>query len=195
MRRDIYRNIRIVGVEDGAFIKNVTKKTLLVAVLMENGFIINCCMDEIIVDGLDATEKLIQMLQGWSFDAVILAGVSFGGFNLVDPYEVFMQLGKPVIVVMRKKPNNMAVKAALVKHFEDWQKRLNVFEKLGPVYKIKTKSSEPPVFVEIVGAKLSWVSKTLCNAVVLSRIPEAIRVSRLIARGLTKSSNVSRGMF
>ena len=54
-----------------------------------------------------------------AFDAVMLAGVSFAGFNLVDPTLVFEEFSKPVIVISRTKPDNIAVKNALLQHFED----------------------------------------------------------------------------
>ena len=54
-------------------------------------------MKNIEVDGLDATEKLVAMLRRWSFDSVILAGVSFAGFNLIDANTVFEEFKKPVI--------------------------------------------------------------------------------------------------
>jgi len=90
------------------------------------------------VDGLDATEKLISALRSWEFDVVMLAGVSFAGFNLIDPTIVYEKYGKPVIIVVRKKPNNVAVKKALKEHFEDWRVRWAIFEGLGPVYAVSS---------------------------------------------------------
>jgi len=114
--------------------------------------------DMVTIDGLDATEKLVSMLRRWSFDAVMLAGVSFAGFNLVDPTVVFEEFNKPVIVISRTKPNNIAVKNALRQHFEDWRVRWGVFEKLGPVWEVVSMPKEPPVYVEVVGAELDWAS-------------------------------------
>lgn len=71
------------------------------------------------MDGLDASNKLIIMLRQCVFDAVMLAGVSLAGFNLVEPTLVFEEFGKPIIVISRTKPDNIAVKNALFRHFED----------------------------------------------------------------------------
>ncbi len=113
-------------------------------------------MDEITVDGLDATEKLSKMLRRWSFDTVILAGVSFAGFNLVNPASFFEEFRKPVIIVARTRPDNVRVKNALRQHFEDWRIRWNIFEKLGPVYKVVSMVNESPIYVEVVGTRLDW---------------------------------------
>ena len=178
----------IVGVEDGGFARvsgRNSSKALFVCVLFHGTSIKDLQLNMITVNGLDATEKLIVMLHGVSFDAIMLAGVSFAGFNLVDPMIIFEKFSKPIIVVSRTKPNNVAVKNALFQHFEDWQVRWGVFEKLGPIHEVVSMPNEPPIYVEVVGATLDWASKLIRASACCCRIPEPIRVARLIARGLT----------
>jgi len=190
MSPNVWREFRVVGVEDGGFSRKLQgrgiQKALFVCVLLRGKWINDFQADMITVDGLDATEKLTSMLRRLSFDAVMLAGVSFAGFNLVDPTIVFEEFRKPVIVISRTKPNNIAVKNALRRHFEDWRIRWSVFEKLGSVYEVVSMSAEPPVYVEVVGAELDWASMLIRAASVCCRIPEPVRVARLVARGLTR---------
>jgi endonuclease V-like protein UPF0215 family len=190
MSPNVWREFRVVGVEDGGFSRKLQgrgiQKALFVCVLLRGKWINDFQADMITVDGLDATEKLTSMLHRLSFDAVMLAGVSFAGFNLVDPTIVFEEFRKPVIVISRTKPNNIAVKNALRRHFEDWRIRWSVFEKLGSVYEVVSMSAEPPVYVEVVGAELDWTSTLIRAASVCCRVPEPVRVARLVARGLTR---------
>ena len=190
MSLNVWQEFRVVGVEDGSFSKEPqghdAQKALFVCVLFRGKWVGGFQADMITIDGLDATEKLLFMLRRWSFDAVMLAGVSFAGFNLVDPTFVFEEFNKPVIVVSRTKPNNIAVKNALRQHFEDWQVRWGIFEKLGPVGEVVSMPNEPPVYVEVVGAELNWASKLIRAACLCCRVPEPIRVARLVARGLTR---------
>lgn len=185
MSRNVFRNIPIVGVEDGSFRKGITRKSLLAAVLLRGMKIENVKTTKITVDGLDATKKLAEILGEWEFAAVLLAGVSFAGFNLIDPTVIHGKFGKPVIIISRTKPDNKAVKRALQRHFEDWKIRWEVFEKLGVIHRIVVVAGEPPVYVETVGVGV----KRACNLIralsVRSRVPEPIRVARLIARGLS----------
>jgi endonuclease V-like protein UPF0215 family len=58
-------------------------------------------------------------LRAWTLRAVILGGVSFAGFNVIDPTIVYEEFWKPVIVISRTKPDNKAVKRALQYDFED----------------------------------------------------------------------------
>ena len=185
MRQNAFQNISIVGVEDGSFQKGTTQKALLVAVLLRGIAIENVKITEITVDGLDATEKLAAILSDLDFVAVMLAGVSFAGFNVIDPTVIQEKFAKPVIIVSRTKPDNKAVKQALQRHFEDWEIRWEVFEKLGSVHRIVALIGESPVYVETVGVGV----KRACNIIralsVGCRVPEPIRVARLIARGLS----------
>lgn len=130
-------------------------------------------------------KKLVKTLSEWRFEAVMLAGVSFAGFNVIDPTIVHGEFGKPVIVISRTKPDNKAVKRALQQHFEDWQIRWKVFEKLGSIHRIVVLANDPPVYVETVGASIGWAQELIGALSVCSRIPEPIRVARLIARGLS----------
>jgi endonuclease V-like protein UPF0215 family len=190
MSLDVWREFRVVGVEDGSFCRESLShnagETLLVCVLFRGKWIESFRTDTIKVDGLDASNKLIIMLHQWIFDAVMLAGVSFAGFNLVDPTLVFEEFGKPVIVISRTKPDNIAVKNALFQHFEDWRVRLSVFEKLGHVYLIISMPDEPPLYVEVLGSTPNWAAKLIRASAACCRIPEPIRVARLVARGLTR---------
>lgn len=186
MNRNAFQNMLIVGVEDGSFQKGLTQKAILVAVLFRGVAIEDIKIVKITVDGLDATKKLIETLDGWKFETLLLAGVSFAGFNLIDPTVINETFGKPVIIVSRKKPNNEAVKYALQKHFDDWRIRWKVFEQLGPVYKVEALRGETPIYIEPVGMSVQKACKILQILSIRSKIPEPLRVARLIAHGLSQ---------
>ena len=185
MSHSALRKLEIVGVEDGSFTRD-SQRTLLVAVLMQGGtWIKDVQIQEIIVDGLDATEKLLSLLSEWTFDIVMLAGVSYAGFNLIDPVKVNKKTDRPVIIVTRNRPDNLAVKAALLAHFDDWETRWEVFEKLGPIYEVTVSPNEPKLYMETVGVNANCAEEIVRASSVSCRVPEPIRVARLIARGLT----------
>ncbi|MDI6691080.1 MAG: DUF99 family protein [Candidatus Bathyarchaeota archaeon] len=185
MKRKAFQNLLIVGVEDGSFQKGVTRETFLAMVLLKQASIENVKVTKITVDGLNATKKLADTLKEWKFDAIMLAGVSFAGFNLIDPTIIYEKFKKPVIVISRTKPNNRAVKRALKRHFEDWETRWKVFKKLGPIYKIVTRNSAAPLYIETVGANVKWASNIIRSLCFCGRVPEPLRTARLIARGLS----------
>jgi endonuclease V-like protein UPF0215 family len=115
----------------------------------------------------------------------MLAGVSFAGFNIIDPTTIHEKFEKPVIIVTRTKPDNKAVHRALQRHFKDWRIRWEVFQKLGPFYKVAVLADEPPIYVKTIGVNVKWARNLIRVLTVCGRVPEPIRVARLIARGLS----------
>jgi len=185
MNQDAFQKMRVVGIEDGSFKKGITKKALLAVVLFKGLEIEDVKFAKIEVDGLDATEKTVKILNEWKFEAVMLAGVSFAGFNIIDPTILFKKFGKPVTIISRTKPDNKAVKHALHAHFRDWQTRWSIFKKLGPIHKVKALAEENPLYIETIGVGIQWAKGLIKALAACGRVPEPLRVARLIARGLS----------
>ena len=179
----------LVGVEDGSFLAfKPGQSTLLCAVCMVGDRVEWVRLGRVTVDGRDVTGVLLGMLGGTRFDVLILGGVSFAGFNVVDPHRIRGGLGVPVIVYSGEKPNNASTQAALRAHFPDWEERWAPIERLGDVYRIVTRAGSPPVFFEKVGCTREWAEDVLRSSASLTRAPEPVRVAGVIARGLTRSA-------
>ena len=180
-------SLRLVGVEDGWFEPyKAGESTLICAVVMSGGSVESIGTRCIEVDGTDATGKLLELLGGITCDAVILGGISFGGFNVVDAEAVRVATGVPVIVFIPEAPDSEAMLAALCKHFPDWQERWRRVEALGEIFSEQVGDGRP-IFFEVLGASRDEAARIL-RASSLGRIPEPVRVAKLVARGLTRSS-------
>jgi endonuclease V-like protein UPF0215 family len=182
--------LRILGVEDGsfdAFKRKTPGHTLLCGVLMEDDRVLLVRHAEIEVDGLDATEKLLAMMRKIEVDAVILGGVTFGGFNVIDPRVIHHETGVPVIVYSGVKPDSDVVLAALRKHFPDWERRWMIIEGLGEIHSAHVFREEQVIYFEAIGCDPGWAEKVLKDSALISRIPEPVRVAGLVARGLTRA--------
>jgi endonuclease V-like protein UPF0215 family len=140
--------------------------------------------DWIIVDGLDATRKTELLLKGSVQIPVLLSGVTFGGFNLIDPWRIQKLCKAPVIVVIGSRPDNRAVKLALSRHFPDWKERWDLIRSLGPLRKVRTMAGEGPVFFERFGCSTRDAALILKTWAFVSRVPEPLRVAGILARGL-----------
>ena len=188
---NVRKALRTVGVDDGGFQSQWSPigrkgKAVLAAVLLSDYWIEDIHVGEITVDGLDATDVLAKLLASWKFDAVLLSGVSFAGFNLIDAEAIHKTFGKPVVIVSGDKPDNIAVKKALQKHFMDWEVRWKFVKKLGRIYSVAPKVAEPPLYFEAVGLSAKSAKLMIRALAISSRLPEPIRVARLVARGLTR---------
>ena len=187
--------MRIVGVDDGSIpaIRKPKQYALLVAALFQGSTISDIRLGRIEVDGRDANRVLNSLLKNLRFDVVMLSGISFGGFNLVDIHQLSRFTRKPVIAISREKPDNAAVLRALRKHFSDWEERWRIVRNAGRLYAFKPLSQEPKLYFEVNGAAPSFAKKAIASAAIISRLPEPIRVSGILARGLNILTTQTRG--
>src|SRR2546428_10031679 len=67
-------------------------------------------------DGWRATEEIVRLLARGKFlpqlHLVLLDGIAFGGFNLVDLPRLAKELQRPCVAVMRKEPDLPAMERA-----------------------------------------------------------------------------------
>ena len=110
--------------------------------------------------------------------------MTFGGFNLIDPRKIQQRYRIPTIVIVGSRPDNRAVKRALVKHFPDWKERWDIIRSLGPLRRVRTVKEEPPIFYESFGCNTVEARTILASNAWVSRVPEPIRVAGMVARGL-----------
>ena len=174
---------RIIGIDDGPFTKQ-QETAPLVAAFLQGPHLQKLRATQITVDGLDATDEALKLLKAWKPAPILLSGVTFAGFNLIDPHVLRGKLRVPVIVVVGSRPDNRAVKRALVKHFPDWKQRWKIISSLGPLRKVRTNPDEPPIYYEAFGCSARDATALLNANSHVSRIPEPIRVAGLLARGL-----------
>jgi endonuclease V-like protein UPF0215 family len=133
---------------------------------------------------LDGTTEALRMLRHLPRRSVLLSGVTFGGFNLINPRTIHEQRNVPVIVVIGSRPNNTAVKRALVRHFPDWKARWKIINSLGPIHTIRTIGDEPPIYYEHFGCSSAEARRILSVLSMVSRVPEPLRVAGIVARGV-----------
>src|SRR5207249_11205580 len=131
-------------------------------------------------EGPDASSMVKVLLRGSFHVPVLLSGVTCGGFNLIHPWRIQISCKEPVIVVVGSRPDNRAVKRALVKHFPDWEKRWELIRSLGPVHKVRTVASEGPVFFEQFGCSIREARLILKASAFVSRVPELLRVAGIL---------------
>lgn len=180
----------IIGVEDGSF-KGFPRlnfdKTLLCAVNVVGITIKEVRFTEVTIDGYDATEKFLKMIRNMIYDVIILGGISFAGFNLIDAKKVNLMTGKPVIIYMGKKPDNIKMLNAIKKLYPNWIEKWQLVTNLGELHSAEVKKGEQKIFYEIVGESSDWGLKILKQAAMLCRIPEPVRVANLIGKGVTRN--------
>ncbi len=191
--RIIKQEIRILGVDDSPFPSHTTDEVMVVGTVFRAGTWLDGVLSTYIHgDGTDATEKIAEMVKNsrnlGQLGVIMLDGITFGGFNLVNIRQIFESTGIPVIVIMRKIPNFKRIKKAL-KRFDDWEDRwANVLE-AGEVY---TVDSPEPVYIQIHGIEREDAEDIVRLSTTRSSIPEPLRVAHIIAAGIITGESRGR---
>ncbi len=177
--------IRVLGIDDSYFVPHRPGRVDIVGVVTRApSYIEGILIRKIEVDGLDCTEKVIDMLTtkyGRQIKAVLAQGMTFGGFNILDIDRVYNTSGIPVVAVSRKLPSMEDIKSALEKHFSDWELRWKLLS-AHQIHKIR--NGRYDVYVQFVGLNEKEVKKLLELFTVRGAIPEPLRIAHLIASAL-----------
>lgn len=177
--------IRILGIDDSALLN---EKVMIVGTIFRGGeWIDGVLRSEITRDGLDATETIVTMIKNskhyGQIRVIMLDGITYGGFNVIDIQELYRKTGLPVIVVMRSYPDFEKIISAL-RHFSDWEARWNIIKKAGEIEKLVTGRNGTPIYIQKAGIGAKNAEKIIHLTSIRSNIPEPLRVAHLIATGI-----------
>lgn len=189
--RAIKQEIRIVGVDDGVFMPHTRGVADVVGVVFRGGYWLDGVMKtEVAIDGMDATEKIAGMITGSPHHAqirvIMLNGVTFAGFNVVDIKKLSELTGLPVVAVTRGKPDFEEIRRAL-KHLPEGEKRWKIIENASGLISIRSRKGEEPIFMQVAGLSRGDAERIVKESSTRSNVPEPLRVAHLIASGLSKA--------
>ena len=188
--RSIKPEIRVLGVDDGVFIPHSKELVDVVGIVFRGGYWLDGVMrTEIEIDGLDATEKIASMIiespHYKQLRIIMLSGITFAGFNVVDIKELYSKTGLPVIALTRDLPKMEEIKQAL-ENLPEKEKRWKAILNAGEIFEVQTREGEEPIYMQIAGIEREDAEKIVKITSTRSNIPEPLRVAHIIASGLTK---------
>lgn len=188
--RTVKPEVRVLGVDDGSFTPHKGYAPV-VGVVFRGGYWLDGVMStKVKVDGFDATDKIATMIvespHYRQVRIMMLEGVTFGGFNVVDIKELNALTELPVIVVTRNKPDFREIHAA-VKKLPNSAERWAAVQNAGQVFEVHTRNLAEKVYMEICGIRESDARRILQLTSTRSSIPEPLRVAHLIASGTSQA--------
>jgi len=183
--RKIKQEIRILGIDDAPFTPWTKRKVMVIGTVFRGGnWLDGILRTYILVDGSDATDNITRMINNSrhkdQLRVIMLDGITFAGFNVVNIRELFEATEIPVVVIIRKSPRFEKIKEAL-KRFDDWERRWSSVLEAGKVYKVE---NEEPIYIQAHGIDIEDAKEIVRISTTRSTIPEPIRVAHLIAAGV-----------
>jgi hypothetical protein len=177
--------IRLLGIDDSSLEKN---QVLVIGTIFRGGhWLDGVIRTKITKDGMDATEKLIDMILNTrhykQLRTILLNGVTYAGFNIIDIQRLHTETNLPVIVTMRKKPDFTKIKKALA-HLTQPEKRWRLIQQAGEILQVITKDPTKPIYIQFTGLCKEDAVKIVQMSSTRSNIPEPLRAAHLIATGI-----------
>lgn len=172
----------VLGVDDAPFARSHRGDVLLVGTVFCGLRLDGVVSGKVRRDGANATTAVARLVQGSRFgghlQAVLLQGIAFAGFNVVDLPALADRLGIPAIAVSRRQPDFEAIRRALLERVRGGARKWRLIEKLGPM--------EPAagVYIQRAGIGPRAATRLVARLAVHSHLPEPLRTAHLIAGGL-----------
>lgn len=184
MIRKVKSQIRVVGFDDGTFSfssKLNRERTILIGVVMKGSQeVVGVLSRWITVDGTDATDAMIDAVNSSRFKdlrVILLKGITYGGFNVIDIERLHAETGLPVVVVVRKRPDMGAMENALRKHFSDAEERIELLRKAPPLVEIL----QGKLYIQAIGVDERTAGEIVRVATKTGLTPEALRLAHIVA--------------
>jgi endonuclease V-like protein UPF0215 family len=179
--------IRVLGIDDGKFTPQTQSNAIVVGVVFRGSLSIDGVMHtNIAIDGSDATEKMASMINTSphrrQLRLVMLNGITFAGFNVVNIKKLNTTTGLPVLALTHDKPDLDRIHEAL-KNLANSEERWKMVLEAGEIHEVQNNGTK--VYAELAGISLCDAEKIIKLTSTRSSLPEPLRVAHLIASGIS----------
>jgi uncharacterized protein len=185
--RTIKSEIRVLGVDDGKFIPRTEGRVIVIGVVFRGGCWLDGAMHtNVAIDGFDATERIASMINCSThckqLRLIMLNGITFAGFNVVDIRKLNFATKLPVIALTGDKPDLNSIRDAL-NNLPKTEERWKTVLEAGEIHEITSRGKK--LYVVLSGISLIDAQKIVKLTATRSSFPEPLRVAHIIASGIT----------
>jgi uncharacterized protein len=175
------RTLRVIGFDDMPWRHRRTRAVGVVGAVCAGTRFEGMVYGTVRRDGWRATSALEALLAAGKFlpqiHLVLLDGIAFGGFNVVDLPRLARTLQRPCVAVMRKLPDLPAMERAALR-LPRPQARIAVLRRAGPIH------VSGRFVYQVHGAEPREVGAALQRLTDTGNVPEALRLAHLIGGAL-----------
>lgn len=172
----------VVGFDDAPFRPGHRGDVLVVGTVYAGHRLQGVLSGRVRCDGVNSTEVVRRLVECSRFrpqlHALLLQGIAFAGFNVVDLGHLSAALGLPVLAVSRRKPDLEAIRRALVEHVPGGRRKWRLLERAPPIEPLAE------FYVQRIGLDAARAESMLRALTFNGKLPEPLRVAHLIAGGI-----------
>jgi endonuclease V-like protein UPF0215 family len=176
------RLTHVVGFDDAPFDRAHRGDVMVVGAVYAAARLDGVLATRVRRDGANATRAIADCLRlsrhRAQLHAVLLQGIAFAGFNVVDLAALHELLSLPVLVVARRKPDLGKIRRALLEHVAGGARKWRLIERAGPMEPLAG------VWVQRAGLSPAEAGALVRRFAFNGRLPEPLRAAHLIAGGV-----------
>lgn len=180
----------IIGFDDGPFNRSHRGDVLVVGAVYCQTRLDGVLSGRVRRDGCNAAQVVARLVAqsrfGPQIQLVMVQGIAFAGFNVIDLFAVNEALTIPVLAVARREPDLPAIRRALLDRVRGGKRKWTIIERLGAMEPIAG------VYVQRVGLSLAEADTVIRRFALHGLIPEPLRVAHLIAGGIVRGQSTGR---
>jgi endonuclease V-like protein UPF0215 family len=180
----------VVGFDDAPFAHSHRGDVLVVGAVFAGNRLDGVISTKVRRDGVNAAQRLIDCITVSKYfdqlQAILLQGIAFAGFNVVDLQWLHQATGLPVLVVARYLPDFLAIRQALLEKVPGGARKWGLIEAAGPMEPMDA------LYVQRCGITPEDAETLLARLQINSQLPEPLRVAHMIAGGVTTGESRHR---
>ncbi|MFW6111476.1 MAG: DUF99 family protein [Candidatus Bipolaricaulota bacterium] len=185
------KHSKVIGWDDGPFEFGERESVPLVGVVTRGGDQVDGVLKtEVEVDGVDATTTLITTINGskhsQELQLIILDGITFGGFNVVDIKKLANETDIPVLAVTRKKFDLQAIRETLG-NLANFERRWEAVINAGDSDYARVRGSK--IYFQKASLSVEEAKQAISITTTHSSSPETIRLADMIARAIVSGES------
>lgn len=173
----------VVGFDDAPFQRGHRGDVLVVGAVFAGHRLDGVVSTQVRRDGVNGTARLAECLTGSKYfeqlQAVLLQGIAFAGFNVVDLSALSRAIGLPVLTIARHAPDLAAIRKALLEKVPGGARKWRLIEAAGPM------APMAGVYCQHAGIDAANAQKLIASLQIHGLLPEPLRVAHMIAGGVT----------
>jgi endonuclease V-like protein UPF0215 family len=168
-----------IGIDDAPFDRAHRGDVGLVGAVFTRARLDGVVTGKLRKDGANATAAIAGLISSSQFakhaQVVLLGGITFGGFNVVDIHELHQQLALPVLVLTRRRPRFRVIRDVLLTKVPGGARKWALIEKAGEMQPCGE------LWVQRAGLELGEAAQLIGDTTVHGKLPEPLRIAHLIA--------------
>jgi endonuclease V-like protein UPF0215 family len=178
-----------IGIDDAPFDRSHRGDVGLVGVVFTRTRLDGVMTGKLRKDGANATRAIAELIEGSPFaehaQVVLLGGITFGGFNVVDIHALHERLALPILVIARKQPGYAVIEQTLLDKVPGGARKWSLIRKAGPMQPCAG------LWVQRAGLELDAAAQVIGDLTIHGKLPEPVRIAHLVAGGF--EDGISRG--